>query len=294
MEIAPQRIADWSSLGTSETRKFPEECVEQGIKILNDWSNFFPHEDTWVRKELGIPSVLVRFDCVHNKNGLFVYEIEDKPMGVGIVLGFLKNEEFAKRLESVQKTWPDFKIVISPKRTRRGDDYLWRPIIAPHEWAGEYVLTRAEPQEDDFHQFETHAISPIKREGDKSYGIHLGWWREVSSPCEIDWDKPFVLKPLQGTRMKDIEIFHPGKRGKEGFSTRTRTERVLKANGTMYHQQYVPPLESGIEKYRHMIFRVYFGFDATKHQWKYLTGAWNARSCVRIHGASDTLFGVAI
>ena len=65
-------------------------------------------------------------------------------------------------------------------------------------------------------------------------------------------------------------------------------------NGAMFCQQLYPPMETSFKKFPWMIFRIFYGYDPGKRQWKCLGGNWNARHNLRIHGASDALFGPAV
>jgi hypothetical protein len=101
-----------------------------------------------------------------------------------------------------------------------------------------------------------------------------------------------VLKPLQGSKLRDLEIWDPEHR--PGSSVRAKVEQTLRSSGAMFCQQLFPPMETGITQFPWMIYRMFFGFDCGMGRWVALGGNWNARANLRIHGASDAVFGPAV
>lgn len=116
-------------------------------------------------------------------------------------------------------------------------------------------------------------------------------WRKIHHPDELDWNEPFVLKPVQGSKTRDVLIWHPDKL--PGSATKTKVSRELdNRQGGMYHQNFEIPTVinlNGQEMW--MIYRIFFGYNIHEKSWKYLGGVWNARQNLKIHGASDAVFG---
>ena len=196
-----------------------------------------------------------------------------------------------EKFEEMKSQWPSFKIIVSPNR-KWNDDYLWGGCC---DTTSNLVLVRAEPEEKEFHYLEQKSISSLKSKGDKGYGIKMGLWHLIKDK-EIPpwaWKEGFSLKPLQGSKLKGIEIWDPKKR--DGYSTKARINRTLEANNfQMYYQPFISPMETGIEDHKWMIYRVFYGYQIQKKQWEYLGGFWNARSNLRMHATPDSIFGPVV
>lgn len=269
---------------------FSAVAIKQSLQYLSEWQSRFALENTWSRKELGVPSLFVRFDCIVRDEKLIVYEIEERPAGLGI--SSFVSPAFTEALTDAAAKWPVFLVETSPARETT-DDSLWLdalnwPKISPKG----LVLVRAEPEEDMFHYLEPSSVSSLKAKGDKSYGEAMKLWHRVASTKELPWGKCFVLKPLQGSKLRDLEIWDPERR--PGSSPRLRVEEALLRSGAMYCQEFFDPMPTGIKKYPWMIFRIFFAYDPTRKSWQCLGGNWNARHNLRIHGASDAIFGPAV
>lgn len=283
----------WEMIISQEEEVFPSWAVEEAQGWIQKWIPVFPREGTWVEKEYKVPSLIVRLDCTIVKEGtLGIYEIEERPAGLGIARAV--NSQFASILEELRAEWPEFKVVVSPRRNGSGDDYLWIETCSYQKALkkNNLLLVRAEPWEKEFHLFSSRAVAPVISKGDKLYGVTLGWWKKVS-PSDfksLPWEKGFVLKPLAGSKCRDVEIFHPD--NLKGSSTKTRIRRVLERNGRMYVQDFFLPLDKEVmgENY-FMVYRFFFGFSPKKKTYRPLGGIWMARKNLRLHGASDAISG---
>ncbi|MDO8524617.1 MAG: hypothetical protein Q7R99_03240 [bacterium] len=283
-------LGGWETIVSDESLTVNPRGMSE---IVKKWANLFSYEPTWVQKEYEVPSLIVRLDCVVRDGELGVYEIEERPAGIG--LATLINPEFKEILVSLRKKWPLFDVLASGKR-RPNDDYLWATVISFSEAvvanSSNPLLIRAEPEEKEFLQFEKRSVSSFSRKGDKSYGIHLGLWREVPSEEDLPWDKPFCLKPTQGSKARDVKIWLPKHSEKEifskGASSRSQILRVLNERGKMYCQDFIPPMPWGAMC---RILRVFFAFDTEAKKWIPMGGFWNARPNLLVHGASDSVFG---
>lgn len=276
---------------------FPKWAQRAGLGYLQAWQTHFADEQTWAKKEMGVPSLLVRLDCVLIGEELRVYEVEERPAGVGITNKM--NAEFADGLADLRRFWPNFKVLISSKRTG-GDDHLWAEVARPNGFGSEIFLVRAEPEETAYHKYSPRSISSVITKGNKSYGVSMGFWKSVGpTEAELPWDDAFVIKPQIGSKCHDIEVWLPphspqAQRFKNGSSTRAKIIQALERRGRMYLQPFYSPMEVDGAPDMHMILRVFYGFGGFRNDWICLGGCWNARSNVVVHGASDAVFGPVV
>lgn len=282
---------------SSVIRRLSPDLAEQGENILDKWQTAFPRENTWVQRELGIPSLITRLDATVIDGELKPYEVEERPGGIG--LAYELNSTFRNRLDQIRTRWPDFGVVVSDNPQRRwNDDDKWAPIVDKNTTG--LVLVRAEPDEEQFHHLEEQSVSSLIEKGDKSYGVEMGLWEEVSDPNELPWAEPFVGKPLSGSKTRDVFVWLPKSRYKEytppgskspkGVHTQTKIKDALEDKGSMYVQPFYPPMETDNPEFKYEIFRTFYGYDMEEGKWTHLGGFTNARNNLIIHGASDTLF----
>lgn len=281
-------VGQWTVNFSSRVIAFPAWAAEKAVAMLEEWRNKFTLEQTWARQKLAVPSLLVRFDCIVRNGQLVVYEIEERPAGLGISSSC--SQTFATELKKASENWPEFRVEVSPLR-RATDDHLWQQQVNWTNKNAELVLVRAEPEETIFHNLEGVSVSSLKAKGDKSYGEKMGWWKRVSHPDELPWHKAFVLKPLKGSKVRDLEFWDPQRR--PGSSRQPVITGALHEHGAMYLQDLHAPMESGHQRFPWMIFRVFFAYNPGRDNWIALGGNWNARHNLKIHGASDAIFGPA-
>lgn len=264
------------------------EFIEEGKETLKKWTRIFPKEKTWVQKKFGVPSLIVRIDCTVYDGKLGIYEIEERPSQVGITK--VINQQFAEILKRLMTEWPEFVAVISPRREQKiGDDKLWIQTIQcfPEKLPKNInkVIVRAEPTETEFHCLQSKSISTVRVKGNKSYGEKLGWWRKIKNNSYLSWERGFVLKPLQGSKMQNVEIWDPEQRPRS--STRNQIMATLKKN-VMYCQPFLPPIK---KRTSWRIYRPFYGYSPKEKGWIPMGGIWVARSNLRVHGTRDAVFG---
>lgn len=290
-KISTTRLGLWEINTLNRERVLPEGIQRQAVEIVNRWTGVFPKEPTWIQENFGIPSLIVRIDGVDRDGELGVYEVEERPAGIGHTA--LINPKFASKLEELRKTWPDFDVVISPLRDP-ADDKLWNPV-ADLSLSKGLVYVRAEPEEEEFHVLQNRSVSTITTEGDKSYGVPLGLWSFVNNPDQLPTHQSFVLKPLQGSKGRNVIIHDLKRKAPPGNSKMKNVIKMLETQieerGGMYMQTLILPMESGISTHPFMIYRFFLGFDFAKSQWISLGGTYFARNNLKIHGASDSLSG---
>ncbi len=292
MQITMLQSGAWTVNMADRDVVFPGSAIEAGQLFLERWQHRFPREDTWVQREVGVPSLIVRLDCTIVDGTLRVYEIEERPAGVGITSRI--NPQFRDFLGGLQAYWPKFSVVVSGRR-KGSDDDLWAPVLGLSDYREGLVMVRAEPEEAEYHWLEQYSVSSVRMKGNKSYGEDLDWWRRVACPEELPWDQPFVLKPMQGSKCRDLEVWVPKTSAHyeqaKGASTRTRVARTLLKNGAMYCQPFYSPMVFEEDPRMRMILRVYYGYNRLDRFWQCLGGVWNARPNWIVHGASDAVFG---
>lgn len=283
------RIGSWEIHTFNEQRILSEEIQKQALDTVDQWVGVFPKEPTWIQKNFGIPSLIIRIDGVDKDKKLGIYEIEERPAGIGHTI--LINPEFAKRFEKLKATWPDFDVAISPFRDPE-DDKLWNSVVSMQS-AKKLVYVRAEPEEIQFRSLQDRSVSTIATEGDKSYGVPLGFWKFIEDPNNLPSNESFVLKPLQSSKGRNMIFYdmekRPGHRRLKGV--KRFLEDQIEKKGGMFIQKLIPPMESGIDTHPFMIYRFFFGFNFSTREWVSLGGSWFARNNLKIHGASDSLSG---
>ncbi len=276
----------WEVRISGQVIQLPEWIAEAGKKALVKWQQVFPREKSWIQKELGIPSLIVRVEGVPVGNRFHFFEIEERPAGVGVTAKF--SPSFTDNLGKLTKVWPEFKVLISDARQGAGDDYLWREVVTPEQVKdSDLLIIRAEPEESEFHRFINRSVSSLTEKGNKVYGEKFGWWNTVTGADDLPWHTPFVIKPCQGSKARGLEIWDPIKK-RNGCSTKSRIIRTLQKAGKMYCQPLVDPIE---HKGGMMFYRIFYGFDSRTGEWVCMGGCYNVRPNLRIHGASDAFFG---
>jgi len=277
---------------------FSEAAKERSLEILRRWRAGFRRESSWAQEVLGVPSLIVRLDCFEENGELQVYEVEERPSGIGV--SSVINLCFSEKLKNINKRWPQFKSLISSER-KAHDDESWLQTIGLDEAlkTDDLLLIRAEPEEEKFHQFQSRSVSSLVTKGDKSYGLKIGLWEKVGKEdlFNLPWDEGFCLKPLQNSKCRGVEIYHPTFKKKSGFkkiggiSTKTRIGKVLDRHGEMYLQKFLEPNDCPFCPGNKLALRVFFGFNIETGEYEFLGGVWNSRPNLKIHGALDTLMG---
>lgn len=317
-----QRVLEtmgWQTLVSPTTFVLSQHVISQCLELVNAANAAFVREDTAAWRLLGTPSACGRLDFTivgdHNQQlriddygdhfplldgYVKPYEWEERPGGKGIAA--LINPQFASLFSSIRQHWPEIHVIIEDGR-RGYDDYVWAGAqnvsVGFHPFPDDmYLLIRAEPDQQQYHDLNERSISTLKTKGDKSYGERIGWWRVVTSISDLP--RPgtdiIVLKPRQGSKTKDLLITPSSARTRQqGMCTRSKFERLFEEqvakHGLMYLQPWHPPVQLGDNN---LILRIFFARSFDSPRWHCLGGVWNARRSAVVHGAGDTVFGPAI
>lgn len=298
-------MGEWDMNISTTPEHFSLKAIEQAHEFIARWVQVFPKGETWVGKEYGVPSLIVRFDCIINKEGkLQVYELEERPCGIGVTSHLVP--QFGRELKAIRKTWPHFLWVEAKNRIT--DDAFWLGTprtLAEAERMDELVLVRSRPSDKDFHKLESRAVSSVRHEGDKTYGEAMGLWSRaelVKDRCvngvHINYVPmgSCVVKPLQGTRTYGVDFLMAGNdlntfQGRYKEFTLERFISRVRKEGAVYCQPFIPPMKRKYLPNMGMIYRLYFGFDCLARDYKPLGGVWMAHKDLLIHGRPDSISG---
>jgi len=300
-------IGKWEVNVEEEVKLIPETVLRQLEDFLsNKWREAAMKDikevGAWWRgaEKWGIPSPIIRVDMAPSK--LFnsqIYEVEVRPAGLGITLTLLTERQsqwreilkdcscqgFIRLDSSVQDDFlaaklldlPYFEGELPPEELKKGS-LFWIRTRIDDPWAP--IL-------------EERSLTPIRMDGYKGYLVKLNLASLVEDPSDLPWERGFVIKPLQGSRMEEVELWLPQKR--PGTSTRTRIMKRLKDMSEGRTPPYIlqpfifPEEEEYQGKKGWTIWRPFFGW--WKGKYVFIGGLWNWRSNLRIHGASDIIMG---
>jgi len=298
IKLETMQVGEWIFPLSFDKIKMDKVFKKRAVDFLGDWSQAFSQENSWVDQNISVPSLIVRLDCVNN-GSLKVYEVEERPAGVGISCHL--SADFRGRLVSLQKDWPEFKSLISEKR-RAHDDNLWLESLNSEEALNceDLLLVRSEPEEGFYHKFQERSVSTLLNKGDKSYGEKMGLWKKVTPEdfSQFPWEEGFCLKPLKSSKCRGVEIFHPANKKRKnknrtrGASTKTRIQKTLSHYKEMYLQPLIEPENCPFFLGNKMALRIFFGYNVKKSEYQFLGGVWNSRPNLKIHGSSDTIMGI--
>jgi len=229
-----------------------------------------------------------------------IYEVEERPAGIGVAMEISPtfNRRMCDLFRAWKKVYGKMAIVVSAERSA-GDDELLREYLGVKIWKGLppaidgfLYFVRAEPHEVEYHQLGARSVTTLRTKGDKRYGVPLGLWRLIpDNPDDnLPWQKGFALKPKQGSKMRNVYLWHPSR--PSGTETKGKLKKVIQDKKVHYLQDWVSPeTPEFLPEGYFLIRRVFWGWHPEKEQWTCLGGLWNARPNVRLHGATDAIFG---
>jgi hypothetical protein len=306
-------VGGWEANFSPVIETVTQRVVTSLLDIIHKWQGIFPLADTWVGEEYKIPSLFVRLDFVIHDGKVWVYEIEDRPCGLGFTSAI--NEFFAERALAMKTKWPKIRWVKSAFRETDDEPFFGPPLSLEDALEGDYphLLVRSRPEEVAYHPLERRSVSTVSQEGNKRYGAALKWWDIVTAHQNEDgtWyldsplQGPCVVKPVQGTRARLVMVHYPNPNadtkqlqtdiitgGGEIRSAKSLVKAIVQQpNRQMCVQPFIPPMRLPHQPHLNTIYRFMFGFDPTCRKWVPLGGTWNALNRLIVHGTPDTIFG---
>lgn len=307
----------------------PREHIELHLLMLQQWCMCYRREDTYAHREWGVPSVIVRFDYAAGSPDK-PYELDDSPNGLGLASELCPG--FAERVHEVlygcsQAAGLPVRFFLSPQRAEAGnsDDELF---VARHgvgieldrgsilvDPCSQIWWPRTNPGEArEYPHVVRQALRPVATEGDKGYGLGMGWW-DLCPPlapglCAGDIDSGDARVWVEGAvpagaagaafkysgaRCEGVEIYT--RQRQSGSATATKIVRHIRdareQGLPVYRQSFVAPTTStlpGLEGWPE-VWRVYYGHDPIHNQWSCLGGLCVARphGQIKLHGARDAV-----
>lgn len=287
----------------------PDSLVDQVGSAVNQWCQHVDLErETYVAKNYGIPSFLVRVDCTVDTNGMLrVFEIEEPPAGASMTSRI--SPQFASLLASAQERWPKFKAFVSPKK-RFSDVALWLGR-ADVDYSGLLWCVIRPEEADEFSHLIPRSVTPIRKEGDKTPLSKVFNETKVGSVDDllgqVSLEHRIVFKPAQGTRAHGVTVWWPDAgKPKDAINQEERLRRVLESKGIncwiaqpFYSPRPVNELHPSLEEYAKYwyIYRIYCAYSLRSEAYYPIGGVsnWlNSKAYSIVHGRDSAVFSPAI
>lgn len=303
-----EKVSDWSHGWDETPYPLKKSVVKQIEAKLHDFLSVRRVEPTYIERIHGAPSWMIRVEGVIHNDTFHVFEVEDRPAGIGMLKKYVNPEGLRLHFQE----WRDVCVVDSGSRNGI-DDHHWGARIVSLDEARtnrSLVLVRARPEEEVFHALVDQAVAPVAYEGDKRYGERLGWWYRVSKTSEnlplilaLAKGSAVVIKPFVGTRARGVYVYVPehlqaglGVSGCHDIRSFKTVEKQIKTPQGCFIQPFVLPMRfSWRPKEEGGIVRVYFRYSIKEGVYKLLEGCpgfWNTRpNNLVIHGTQDACFG---
>ena len=306
MQIELRDVCGFSSrVGNDVVRLTPGE-ISAVEGALQEWRELaVPAKPNLASQRWGVPSALVRVDMAPlrtlGEHEHFLYEVEGGPGGLGF-LSVLGGDEPFRRIANalVGLGIREIGWEVDPSRVRfeaelsQGVTSLSRSGLSVTRGTnhGLPLLLRASG-ENDF-PWERCLCDYSSGGGDKRslkpFGAVLA--DEISDPFAA-FPKGFAIKPRRGTGTKDVHVWVPYQPYKEFSTTQTKAWRIhqvaLGAPGRWVLQPFFPP-EYLEEEKALRIWRLFAVWDGKSY--RTVGGVWVARRSLRVHGASDSIYGL--
>lgn len=301
-------MSEWQHGWDKTPYRLTKGVVGQITKCLHDFLSVRLVESTYVERFYRAPSWMIRVEGVVHDDKFYVFEVEDRPAGIGMLKKHVNPEGLHLHLEE----WKDVLVVDSGSRNGI-DDHLWGARVVSLEEAKtsrSLVLVRARPEEERFHLLVDQAVAPVVHEGNKRYGEKLGWWYRVSKTSEnlplimaLVKNSAVVIKPFVGTRARGVYIYVAGHLRQvlgiqECVDTRSfeTVQKQIKTPQGCFIQPFVLPMKFDWRPENEWgIVRVYFRYSIKERRYVLLEGCpgfWNTRpNNLVIHGTQDAFFG---
>ena len=310
-----KRIGDWE-VKIGDKKRIQKRTVKELEDFLN--KKWLPavlegtksEEQWWGLRNLKIPSPIIRVEMTSlsgtspiDNNGIkhLIYEVEMRPAGLGLFLSLSNKERIEQWKEIlINANCGGFINILSSIQ----DDQIAANLLGfpyyqeeiPEKNSGPYWI-RTNKRTGDIVNLEHISLVPIRLDGDKSYLVKLGMAEILSPDHQIDWSKPFCIKPLIGARLEGVEIYVPPMQRKKfnlkGVSTKARILKTISKGEPTLIQPFISPFGEEVNGQKGWtIWRIFFGWDFKRSQYKFVDGLWTWRPNMRVHGAADAVFGL--
>ncbi|HEY4526179.1 MAG TPA: hypothetical protein VJL32_03750 [Candidatus Paceibacterota bacterium] len=279
--------------------------VEGALEVWRREALAMPPTENWASRNWQVPSALVRVDMAPLRGQLGsahpLYEVEGGPGGLGFIHALVGNEPFRVMAECLHGLgvhaigWE-----VAPSRVRFEEE-LFRGVSALEQHGMEVrrglnhglpLLLRSGGE--DQVPYERCMCNYTQGGGDKlalrPFGAALSSELEdVPGRC---WPDGFVFKPRYGTGASGILIYAakaPYRRHSDSMKSMDGCwDRAQNSPERWVLQQFSPPEHLPQER----LFRIWRIFAVWNGEgYRVIGGFWNARNSLRLHGATDTVWG---
>jgi hypothetical protein len=252
-----------------------------------------------MEENFSAPSILIRVDYVLHDNVIYPYEVEERPAGLGVIFHF-HTCVYGLIAETFNKL--DVGILLSKKREEMGSDDPFQTKVQVfregEQFKSSLVYPRVHRDESQFFNLSQRSVSTLEKEGDKSYGVSIGLWREIPPKSErtLEWfenlrSESFAIKFKAGSRFDGVQIWTPQKQ--RGRETWTKICSSIEDGRAAYIQPFHPH-ESGYEFLPEgfsLFRRTYLIFNTQQNEYITIGGLWMAVLGLRGHGTPDAIIG---
>lgn len=276
-----------------------------------------PHR-TRFQEITGLPSPIVRIDTSsivdidHPERS--IYEVEARPSGLGLLTGILNCAQPIKDVfERVSRlTGQPVACAVLPSvrgisggHDRSIDTHMLAqatqlPCLSdPFDMVSfhGHLWSRGGKEDGDLvgqdllTQINSKSLAPLIDHGDKSYMVGLGMATLVNTAADINFDQPCCVKPLHGSKGKDVQVWVPKSNGLKGSATRSQVTRAI-GSGPCICQPFIPTGtidQGGIT--HHKLMRL-FAVMTDTGKYELIPSPYVTRPNLKIHGSSDSITGL--
>ena len=297
----PSRVGDEVVVLTSKER----QSVEDALETWRRDPLAMPPTENWASRNWGVPSVLVRVDMapLRGQQGDVhpLYEVEGGPGGLGFVHALAGDEPLQMMAECLRGLGvEEIGWEVAPSRARfEAELFRGVSVLGEHGLKVSRGLNHGLPLllrsgGEDRVPYERCLCNYTQGGGDKlalrPFGAILG--NELGGAPGRRWPQGFVFKPRYGTGASGV-LIHAANTPYRKHSDSSRQmdacwERIENSPERWVVQGFSPPEYLSEERLFRMwrIFAVWSG-----ERYRAIGGFWNARNSLRLHGATDTIWG---
>ncbi len=150
--------------------------------------------------------------------------------------------------------------------------------------------------EDALKVINAKSLAPLIDHGDKSYLVDLGMAHDVLSEGDIDFTKSCCVKPKNGSKGKDVQIWVPKQDGSkdtslQGSATKSQVLRAID-NSPCVCQPFIKTGTANINGVIHHKLMRIFGVMNENGDYELIPSPYVMRPNLKIHGASDAINGL--